>query len=339
MISVVFVAAGGYVGVRVPENAVGWLIALFGLCVGGYAFFETYALSELPNAEWVMWFASGLWIPPLIVMLVFVPLLFPDGHVPGPRWRWVTWSSVLGGLLLWVGNAFDETLLDDYGLVNPVAATIPVSLIELWRLLGSLLVLLGIVAGLGAAMIRFRRSEGVLRQQMKWFAASTLVLIPALLLQAWAYESGPRDLAPIFMLLGALGILSAVAVAILRYRLYELDRIISRTVSYTLVVVMLGLLFAIGVVVVPNVAMSGETPPWLVAATTLAVAALFNPVRRRIQGWVDRRFNRSRYDAERVMDRFSGSLRDQVDPDQVVNGWVDVVEDTMEPSSLGLWVR
>jgi hypothetical protein len=102
---------------------------------------------------------------------------------------------------------------------------------------------------------------------------------------------------------------------------------------------MLGLLFAIGVVVVPNVAMSGETPPWLVAATTLAVAALFNPVRRRIQGWVDRRFNRSRYDAERVMDRFSGSLRDQVDPDQVVNGWVDVVEDTMEPSSLGLWVR
>jgi hypothetical protein len=272
-------------------------------------------------------------------MLVFVPLLFPDGHVPGPRWRWVTWSSVLGGLLLWVGNAFDETLLDDYGLVNPVAATIPVSLIELWRLLGSLLVLLGIVAGLGAAMIRFRRSEGVLRQQMKWFAASTLVLIPALLLQAWAYESGPRDLAPIFMLLGALGILSAVAVAILRYRLYELDRIISRTVSYTLVVVMLGLLFAIGVVVVPNVAMSGETPPWLVAATTLAVAALFNPVRRRIQGWVDRRFNRSRYDAERVMDRFSGSLRDQVDPDQVVNGWVDVVEDTMEPSSLGLWVR
>jgi hypothetical protein len=85
--------------------------------------------------------------------------------------------------------------------------------------------------------------------------------------------------------------------------------------------------------------MSGETPPWLVAATTLAVAALFNPVRRRIQGWVDRRFNRSRNDAERVMDRFSGSLRDQVDPDQVVNGWVDVVEDTMEPSSLGLWVR
>lgn len=174
---------------------------------------------------------------------------------------------------------------------------------------------------------------------MKWFAGSTLLLIPALLFQAWAYESGPRDLAPVFFLVGSLGIPLAVAVAILRYHLYEIDRIITRTAAYAVLVTVLGGVFAVGVVVVPNLIMSGEAPPWLVAATTLLVAALFNPLRKMIQTSVDRRFNRSRYDAERVVDRFTDSLRDRVNEDSVVDGWIAVVSETMQPASVGIWMR
>lgn len=338
-VTVVFVTVGAYVGSRVPRNAVGWLIALFGLILGCYAFFETYARAGFPYADWVGWLASMLWLPALIVMLVFVPLLFPDGRLPGPKWRWFAWSAVTGALLVWLGNVFTEDLLNEYDLVNPVQADVPTLAQEVWLIGGMLLVLLGIVAGVGAAVLRYRRSHGVLRQQMKWFAGSTLLLIPALLLQAWAYESGPRDLAPVFFLVGSLGIPLAVAVAILRYHLYEIDRIISRTAAYAVLVTILGGVFAVGIVLVPNLSMSGQAPPWLVAATTLLVAALFNPLRKTIQRSVDRRFNRSRYDAERVADRFAGSLQERVDEDSVVEGWIAVVSETMQPASVGIWMK
>lgn len=337
--TVVFVSVGAYVGSRVPQNAVGWLIGLFGLILGTYAFLETYGMAGLPNADWLLWFASMLWLPALIIMLVFVPLLFPDGRLLGPRWRWFAWSAVIGGLLVWLGNAFAEDLLHEYGFANPLQGDLPRLVQEIALLAGTLLVLLGIVAGVSAAVLRFRRSHGVVKQQMKWFAGSTLLLVPALLLQAWAYESGPRDLAPVFFLLGSLGIPLAIAVAILRYRLFEIDRIISRTASYAALVTVLGGLFAVGVVLVPNLVMSGEAPPWLVAATTLLVAALFNPLRKTIQTSVDRHFNRSRYDVERVAKEFAGSLRDETDTDVVVTGWLETVSATMSPSSLGVWIR
>lgn len=337
--TVVFVSVGAYVGSRVPQNAVGWLIGLFGLILGTYAFLETYGMAGLPNADWLLWFASMLWLPALIIMLVFVPLLFPDGRLLGPRWRWFAWSAVIGGLLVWLGNAFAEDLLHEYGFANPLQGDLPRLVQEIALLAGTLLVLLGIVAGVSAAVLRFRRSHGVVKQQMKWFAGSTLLLVPALLLQAWAYESGPRDLAPVFFLLGSLGIPLAIAVAILRYRLFEIDRIISRTASYAALVTVLGGLFAVGVVLVPNLVMSGEAPPWLVAATTLLVAALFNPLRKTIQTSVDRHFNRSRYDGERVAREFAGSLRDETDTDVVVTGWLETVSATMSPSSLGVWIR
>lgn len=337
--TVVFVSVGAYVGSRVPQNAVGWLIGLFGLILGTYAFLETYGMAGLPNADWLLWFASMLWLPALIIMLVFVPLLFPDGRLLGPRWRWFAWSAVIGGLLVWLGNAFAEDLLHEYGFANPLQGDLPRLVQEIALLAGTLSVLLGIVAGVSAAVLRFRRSHGVVKQQMKWFAGSTLLLVPALLLQAWAYESGPRDLAPVFFLLGSLGIPLAIAVAILRYRLFEIDRIISRTASYAALVTVLGGLFAVGVVLVPNLVMSGEAPPWLVAATTLLVAALFNPLRKTIQTSVDRHFNRSRYDVERVAKEFAGSLRDETDTDVVVTGWLETVSATMSPSSLGVWIR
>ena len=333
--TVVFVVVGAYVGYRVPRNPVGWLLALFGLTLGSYAFLESYALAGMPFGDWALWFASMLWLPALVILVVFVPLLFPDGQPPGPRWHWVLWVAPIGVVLVWAGNAFTEDLLDDYGLSNPVQAQVPASLLEVGLLIGTLLVFTSLVAGIVAAVVRYRRSQGILRQQMKWFAASALLLIPALVLMGWAYESGPRSLAPLFFVVGSLGMPLAIAAAILRYRLFEIDRIVSRTVSYAIVVTLL-----VGAVALVAAAIGTQFDnPLVVAATTLGVAASFNPLRRRVQTWVDRRFNRSRYDAERVMDEFTGSLRDRVATEDVLSGWTGVVERTMQPRSVGVWVR
>lgn len=140
--------------------------------------------------------------------------------------------------------------------------------------------------------------------------------------------------------LGGVTLPIAIVLAISRYRLYEIDRIVSRTLAYLLVVAVLVILFALGVVAIPNLVIgTGSAPPLVVAASTLAVAALFNPIRRRALRWVDRRFNRSRYDAARVMSAFGETLRHQVDSNGLVEGWVSVVSDTMQPSSVGVWVR
>jgi hypothetical protein len=144
-------------------------------------------------------------------------------------------------------------------------------------------------------------------------------------------------LADLMFGLATAGLPVAVAIAVLRYRLYEIDRIISRTVSYAVVVAFLALLF-FGVVTVLSSLLAAESD-LAIAGSTLAVAALFNPVRRRVQVWVDRRFNRSRYDTQRVMDRFAGSLQDRVDSQEVVDGWVGVVSETMQPASVAVWVR
>jgi hypothetical protein len=135
--------------------------------------------------------------------------------------------------------------------------------------------------------------------------------------------------------LSIIGIAIAIAMAVLRYKLYEIDRIVSRTITYTIVV---GVLLGAVALVATIVGAQFDSPP-VVAATTLGVAAVFNPLRRRVQVVVDRRFNRSRYDAERVMDDFAGSLRDRTDAGEVLDGWVEVVADTMQPSKVGLWVR
>lgn len=174
---------------------------------------------------------------------------------------------------------------------------------------------------------------------MKWFALSAVLLIPAVVVNGWAYENGRQGVGAAAMIIGGLAISLAIGLAITRYRLYEIDRIISRTVSYALVVGLLGLVFAAGVVLVPYAVPGLEDSAVLAAASTLAVAALFNPMRKRILDWVDRRFNRSRFDAERVMEGFAVSLRDRIDPDAVVGGWVGVVSETMQPASASIWMR
>lgn len=332
-------AIGGFLAIRVRGNVVGWLLISVAFFLGSTALGDSYARSDLPGAVWAAWLASLLWLPALISLVVLVPLFFPDGRLPGPGWRWVKWTAGAGGLAFWVGNAFTGVLLDDYGFSNPTRLELSERLIEVVQAAGFLLILSSFVAGIAASIVRFRRSEGGSRQQMKWFAMSAVLLIPAVVVNGWAYENGRQGVGAAAMIAGGLAVSLAIGIAITHYRLYEIDRIISRTVSYALVGGLLALVFAAGVIWVPNVVPGLEDSPLAVAASTLAVAGLFNPLRRRVQHLVDRRFNRSRYDAEQVIEGFARSLRDQIDGEGLVSGWVGVVSETMQPASTSVWVR
>lgn len=282
------------------------------------------------------------------MILVFLPIIFPTGK---PHARWSTW--LLRGTILLVSvqglglalSGQDVCVVEESGqclqwLVDPPGvAWLPNPTEPPLEPVFGPLILLGIVGGLWAAVARFLQATGVERQQMKWFALAALLsvlVVPigivadatlGLPIPNWLFNI-PFSLLPI-----------GIGVAILRYRLYDIDRIISRTVSYGVVVGLLALVFAAGVVWIPNLVPGLGDSSVLVAVSTLVVAALFNPLRQRVQSWVGRRFNRSRYDAQQVMDGFTGSLQDRLDPESVLGGWMDVVTETMQPEAASVWVR
>jgi hypothetical protein len=192
------------------------------------------------------------------------------------------------------------------------------------------------VPAIVALFVRLRRSTGVERQQLKWFlfAATSLALG---LISSFDNFNLPQSLNDAISAVTLSALWVAIGVAIVRYRLFEIDRIVSRTVSYAVVAGLLALVF-FGVVTVLTTFLPTESD-LAIAGSTLAVAAAFNPLRRRVQGQVDRRFNRARYDTERVMDQFAGELRDEVDSGEIIDGWLNAVVDTMQPAAVGVWVR
>lgn len=340
--SMIFVALGALIIGRADSNPVGWVFALVGLSIllsgvaGGLADRGLVVFDALGGALWLSWFAA-------VGLLV---LWYPTGKVPGSRWIWVQRLGLLLITLTFALYLFAEELCGEFvegkGCVAYVANPIGVSGApnpEFGWVNGpfTLSVLGFLLASLVSLVVRYRHSRSVERLQLKWFLLACS-FFAAMFGGTIVYEAWSGDPSPFFLSLlldaSILAMPVAATLAILRYRLYDINRIISRTVSYGLVAGLLGLLVA-GVAAVAG---SQFETPWVVAATTLAVAALFNPVRRRMQGWVEKRFNRSRYDAQRVMDEFAGSLRDRVDGDGVVDGWVGVVDSTMQPAAIGVWV-
>ncbi|MGD2044248.1 MAG: hypothetical protein PVJ28_11400 [Acidimicrobiia bacterium] len=344
LVPAVFAMSGTLIVLRQPANAVGWL-----LIVPGLALLEPLLnvpqLVEAPTIVdlgviFQLWLNNVGWM--MLIFPVFLLLMvFPTGRLLSRRWGWlvglvVVMVAFLGGLGL-----FSETLGPLEGgswtVANPIGF-VPNSLFEsvpfqvLWA--GGLLTLT--VSGLLAVVLRFRRAEGVERQQMKWLLYAVSVFGFVYVLAAAIEPLQGQATWDLFLVISLLAMPLAIMIAVTRHRLYEIDRIISRTLSYGLVVLLLAAGY-FGVVTVIGTRVSDQ--PLFVAAATLAAAALFNPLRRRVQAWVDRRFNRSRYDAARVVDRFTGTLRDQVDPAAVVDGWVGVVSETMQPASVGIWMR
>jgi hypothetical protein len=342
-----FMVVGALVVAHRPGNAIGWifsvsaLLAFTGQLADQYAIYAYVTRPEpLPGATLAAWYGSWPWWLVVALTLVFTPLLFPNGQLLSPRWRPVAW---LAGVTTAVMTALTSLLTDlslgtvpDKVIANPIGVAVAGNLVKspVGPALSILLTVLAVVA-FGSLVLRFRRSRGEERQQLKWFTYGA-ALVPLTL-------AGDILPAPVGDLIYAVPIVFlpvAAGIAILRYRLYDIDRLINRTLVYGLLTAVLAAVYAGVVLVLVQVSGGiGTTPPsWAVAGATLA-AALFQPVRRRIQAMVDRRFNRRKYSTAKTIQAFSARLREQVDLDTLSAEVLAVVDQTMEPARVSLWLR
>jgi hypothetical protein len=344
-----FMVVGAVIVAHRPSNAIGWLFSAIGLLTATGTLAVDYAEyayvtrpGSLPGAIVAIWY-SWWWLPMFALILVFTPLLFPTGRLLSARWRPVAVAAAVATVLIAVGGALEPTLKlqnEDYTVDNPIGLRVVPD--EEAGLVGG--VLFGVlafcaVAVLVSLVLRFRRSRGVERQQLKWFTYAAALAILFEVVPTPQLEGEVHDV--LFGLTFAF-IPVAAGTAILRYRLYDIDRLIHRTLVYGLLTALLGLAYA-GVVLGLGQLFENDVtrypPSWLVAGATLAVAALFQPARRRIQAVVDRRFNRRRYNAAKTVEAFGLRLRDEVDLDALAAELLTVVDQTMQPTRTSLWLR
>ena len=340
-----FMVVGALVVAHRPGNAIGWifsaiaLLAFTGQLASEYA---TYAYvtrpGSLPGAILAAWYGSWPWWLVLALALVFTPLLFPTGRLVSPRWRPVAWLAGATTAVATLLTSLQPTLgtFGDQVVMNPIGVTAVGDLVDSavgLALLG--LLVLSAVLALASLVIRFRRSRGEERQQLKWFTYACALLPLAALGDFLPGPVGDLLFAALVLLLPV-----ATGIAILRHRLYDIDRLINRTLVYGLLTALLGGVYAAAVLVLGLFGGVGRDPPsGAVAGATLAVAALFQPARRRIQSVVDRRFNRRKYDAARTVEVFSRRLREEVDLDTLSAELLAVVDETVQPAKASLWLQ
>ena len=326
-----FALVGALIAVR-AGNRLGWLFLAAATATALSVAAKTYAaripVDALPGAAWAGWILTvslGVTAP----FLFLTPLLFPDGRPPSPRWRPVVWIAVLAGLAEVVASAISDVNFHSNfpHLRDPVVLVAPLGTVYNQATNVGTFVF---VAAAAAVIVRFRRSGLEQRQQLKWFVYASAVAAVAVFVAA-EFTSNPL---PAFELTVPL-IPAAVAIAIFKYRLYDIDRLISRTLAYAIVTGLLIGVYAALVIVATRV-LNTSTPP-AVAVSTLAAAALFNPLRRRVQRAVDKRFNRVRYDAELTVAAFATRLRDSVDLDTVRAELLGVVDSAVQPVHISMW--
>ncbi|CAN5870377.1 hypothetical protein BH23ACT5_BH23ACT5_06590 [soil metagenome] len=344
-----YLVSGAVIVSRQPRNMIGWLLMVPGFIVPvselGLIWLtglDPVPLVAHPGLWLLIWFTSWAWV--LLVFPVFHLLLtFPTGRLLSDRWKWAVALEVVMVAAM-VGLAtFPERLqvmVDDdviWSIANPIGL-VPLKFFDepVWALWSYALLAMTVIS-VSAVVLRFRRGSPLERQQLKWPLSAICMfgVVYGLGALGSGWESG--GVADLFFGLALAGIPVSVAIAVTRYRLYELDRILSRTVSYAVVVGLLAALFFGTVGFLSSLLAAGSD--LATAGSTLAIAALFNPLRDRVQSWVERKFNRARYDIDRVLERSATSLRDGVDPDDVARGWLNVVSQTMQPTTIGLWVR
>ena len=347
---VIDVTVGAIVASHRPENPVGWLLCLLGVVISTDSFvaqYATYALvaqpNSLPAGEAMVWIASWL-LPIMIGLQVFYLLLFPTGRLPSRRWRWLAWLTVAFVVVGVVLSAFSPGAL--MGALGPIRNPLGIEGFTnvYTRLLYSISPLLFGAAALSVFM-RLRHAVRVERQQIKWLAYAaaawalgiifnviTLAIDTPLWFEraALAYFTVAGEAVPI-----------AIGIAILRYRLYDIDLLINRTLVYGSLTTILVALYFGGIVLLQRVfvILTGEQSTLAVVASTLLIAALFNPLRRRIQSFIDRRFYRNKYDARKTLETFSSKLRDETDLSALSDDLVGVVTETMRPAHVSLWLR
>ncbi|MEX1133252.1 MAG: hypothetical protein WED83_00225 [Acidimicrobiia bacterium] len=333
---VLWAPVGGLILIQRPGNRVGTAALAVGLAWGlGFGLLTVSSIMPAgPAAAWAELINVLLGVFPWMA-IIWLVLVFPSGDYAGRAERIVGRALIGFGLLVTAGFAVNPAPMEETGLSSPLAVPALRDVAAVITADQSFLFVIGFVlAAIVLVVGRSRRSQGVERLQFRWLLVGALAFMSIMAIGQVVPEGSDGEL---LWILGGSAIPGAIGIAVLRYRLFEIDRIISRSVSYTVVVGFLAAVYVGGVTGLTS--LLPDQSRLVVAATTLAVAALFNPVRRMVQDLVDRRFNRSRYDTQRVMDRFAGSLRDQVDSEEVVDGWVGVVAETMQPAAVGVWVR
>ena len=340
--ALVLAPVGALIIVGDRRHLLAWLLLVNSLALGAFNFSEQYAplalgltpaRLSLPGGELASWLTSWTNVPGIVISVVFLVLLFPDGRLPSRRW----WPLGLAGAVTLVVPTV-VLAVGTWPVRGPALVTGEDELPDLVGTVFWTAFLVSLVLGavsVVALVLRFRRAGAVQRQQIKWFAYGAAPSVPlGMLAQVPPYG-------PFLELLGAALQLAGVGIGIFRFRLWDIDRLINRTLVYGLLTVLLGAVYA-GLVVALGLLPFGvgeRTPSWAVAVATLAVAALFQPARRRVQEVVDRRFNRRKYNAVRTIEGFRARLRDQLDLDTLATELLAVVDQTMQPAAASLWLR
>ena len=334
-------AVGGLVAARRPRNAYGWILAGAGAGLAINMLSIDYAAAAVvrgyPGAEaaaYVAVIAASAWWSTFVT---FVPLLYPTGTLPTARWRWVGWVAGAGIVLMTIGLTWTAVVTGAPEVVRRFRLNLPVEesgAAEAINTMGHIGVFFGLLAGVVAVVVRWRRADAIQRLQLKWFAfgatlAAFSILVAPLLAEAMWLEVIALTTMPL-----------VIGIAILRWHLYDIDRIISRTLGYALLTALLAGIYLLAVTLLTRITapVAGDSPVAVAAATLLAAAA-FQPARRRIQSVVDRRFNRARYDARHTVETFATTLRQEVDLDDVRTHLVGTIGDVLQPTNVTVWLR
>ncbi len=343
-IGLVFGSTGGLIAPRQPRNPIGWIFLVGAVSAGLASLSGAYAdyyVAERNGppllGEAAAAYGDLSWMPFILLPATFLLALFPDGRLLSPRWRPVAWCAAIGmagGFV--VGLMRPGPIADHPQLTSPFAIDSP--LIDLLDGLTLLMVAIGMVGSSISLVLRFRRSRGEQRQQIKWLTLAGAIAVVTIVVGVSIYDVLGERVADAMMMVSILGLPVAAGIAILRYRLYDIDVVINRTLVYGALTAMLAVVYLVSVLLLQLLLESFTQGSGLaVAASTLATAALVRPARARIQAVVDRRFFRRKYDAAQTLAVFGSRLRDQVDLDAVQTYLRAVVAETMQPSHVSLW--
>ena len=352
VLGLVFGVTGALVASRSPRNAIGWIFCALALLfessvlTDAYVAYDGRAGASLPGRVWFAW--TSEWFlntsTPALIALCF--LLFPTGRLPSARWRTLAWAVVVVAAVHAAASALAPGALTDYPFENPtgieaVPALRSVADVSLRILVAPLMLVCA-----ASLFVRLRHSSGAERQQLKWFAYAAALLafnlVAANVLGALFGENERAEIVSFLVFLTALSTIPvAMGIAILKHRLYDIDVLINRTLVYGALTLTLALVYVGGVVGLQYAlrALTGGESQLAIVASTLAIAALFNPLRRRIQSFIDRRFYRKKYDAAKMLEAFSARLRDETDLDDLGGDLVSVVRETVQPAHASLWLR
>ena len=333
-----FGVVGAYLSYRLPRNAVGWVLSGFGFWFTfGIVADDAVTLGTVSETtrEWLAWSGSWAWAISGSLIAIYLPLLFPDGRLPGHRWRLLLRLSAGATAALVLVNALSVEATAP--IRNPMGIAGLTEILDSVGLFAFVLYAVCVLAAAISVIGRFRRSRGLARRQMLLFVASAALVTIGLGSSYALYEMDRPDAANLVVGIVSLTVPASVGMAVLRYRLYDLGRLFKRTATYTaLAALLLGVYWA-GILAFQSVI--GADDSLSVAASTLVAAALFNPARARIQAFINRRFDRAGYDAGMVVDQFSSRLRNEVNLDDLNLDLVKVVGSTLRPAAVSIWVR